>query len=100
MAAFYILQKVTPSIQFGALQTPLTGNPRNLVTEIPDFGGKPYRTLNCSDSTKPPPTQSLMLLQLPVYTPSKEEAADPTLYASNVRKYMVRPQFTVLRTSL
>jgi len=31
----------------------------------------------------------LSSLQLPVYKPSKEEVADPTLYASNVRKYMV-----------
>ena len=28
-------------------------------------------------------------MQLPVYVPSPEEQADPVLYASNVRNYMV-----------
>jgi lysophosphatidylcholine acyltransferase/lyso-PAF acetyltransferase len=35
------------------------------------------------------PIHRVTAIQLPVYTPSKEEVADPTLYASNVRKYML-----------
>lgn len=31
--------------------------------------------------------------QLPVYVPSKEEQSDPQLYASNVRRRMVRESF-------
>ena len=34
-------------------------------------------------------------LQLPVYVPSEAEAADPVLYAENVRAYMVRAQSSV-----
>jgi len=35
------------------------------------------------------PIHRVTAIQLPVYKPSKEEVADPTLYASNVRKYML-----------
>jgi len=35
-------------------------------------------------------------MQLPLYQPSPEEAADPRLYAANVRDYMLRHSAAVM----
>ena len=42
-------------------------------------------------SLDPVTGSSVLPAQLPVYVPSSEEQADPALYASNVRTYMVGP---------
>ena len=51
-----------------------------------------HRRLPCPGCGTQPTRESshLCSAQLPVYVPSEAEAADPALYAGNVRAYMVR----------